>query len=186
MHGLLCAEIVRGEEGEGVRAQPGSLQQHVQEIRMVISFYHYIIYPYYLNADLSIGAGRVGGPGEQIDSEHSLALKHKLLHCGAHGWPVILGHSLQRRVVDRAVDHFRVPHTRNAPQAVPPLQQIWRESLNVEAAVELYLVHLDVVAIFGSVARCAVFETVDLQRGLNYELVVTCLHEQNRVLESGV
>jgi len=136
--------------------------------------------------DPSIGAGRVRRPREQIHSNHSLPLKHKLLHCRTHGRPVIFGHSLQRRVVDSAVDHFCVPHAGNTPQTVPPLQQIWRESLNVETAVELYFVHLDIVAVLGSVARCAVLEAVDLERGLNDELVVTCLHEQDGVFESGV
>lgn len=109
----------------------------------------YIIYHY---EDGSIGAGGVGRPGEEVNCDHSLMIEDEFLNGSAHPGSISFGNSLQFGVVNSAVHHLSMPDAGNTPQAVPPLEQVRHELIDIETTVKLDLVQLEIVAVLESIA----------------------------------
>lgn len=75
-----------------------------------------------------------------------------------------------------------MPHARNTPKTVPPFQQVGNELVDIETAVELDRIHLDIAALRGSIARLALAEALEAIHVFDHELIVAGLDEEQRLL----
>jgi hypothetical protein len=79
-----------------------------------------------------------------------------------------------------------MPHTRNAPQTVPPFEQVGNKLIDIEAAVELDCIHLEITALGRRFARLPLREALKAIDFLNDELVVAGLNEEKGLLQSSI
>lgn len=65
---------------------------------------------------------------------------------------------------------------------MPPFQQVGNELVDIETAVELDRIHLDIAALRGSIARLALAEALEAIHVFDHELIVAGLDEEQRLL----
>jgi len=79
-----------------------------------------------------------------------------------------------------------MPNTRNTPKTVSPFEQIRNKLINIEAAIQLNCIHLQITAFRRSITRFPMSEALKTIDVLNDELIIAGFDEEKRILESWI